>query len=142
MAQHFDHYGLLVKDCKQAAHFFDAMYGTIKWEYIPYEFSAKVLTVGAPFEILTANAEVDGKKLELIEPLQGEDSYMMQYLRQNGEGLHHFAYRFDTEPERMKKVTELLDAGGVAVHASERRPGHKSHYIADPKSGMIFELFV
>jgi len=139
---YFDHYGLLVKDCEKATKIFDALYGPIEWQYVDYQFPAEVLFVGKPFEIKTANAVVDGKKLELIEPTKGEESYMMTYLREHGEGLHHFAYRFDTEEERKEAVDRLLAAGNVAVHASERRPGHKSHYIASPDGGMVFELFV
>lgn len=138
----FDHFGLLVKDCEKATKIFDSLYGTIDWQYVDYSFPKEVLFVGEPFEIKTANAVVDGKKLELIEPVSGENSYMMTYLRTNGEGLHHFAYRFDTEEERSEAVGRLLKAGNVAVHASERRPGHKSHYIAAPDGGMVFELFV
>lgn len=138
----FDHYGLLVKDCRKATGIFDALYGPIEWEYVEYKFSKEVLFVGAPFEIKTANAVVDGKKIEIIEPIRGEDSYMMTYLKTKGEGLHHFAYRFDTEEERSQTVNRLLDAGNITVHASERRPGHKSHYMASPDGGMVFELFV
>lgn len=138
----FDHIGLLVKDCEKATKIFDTLYGSSDWQYVDYQFSKEVLSVGEPFSIRTANAVIDGKKLELIEPLSGEDSYMMTYLRTSGEGLHHFAYRFDTEEERSEAVKRLLDAGNIAVHASERRPGHKSHYIASPDGGMVFELFV
>lgn len=139
---HFDHIGLLVKDCVKATKIFDSLYGPVDWEYIEYSFPKEVLFIGEPFEIRTANAMVDGKKLELIEPMKGENSYMMTYLKTNGEGLHHFAYRFDTEKEREEAVRRMLAAGNVAVHASERRPGHKSHYIASPDGGMVFELFV
>lgn len=139
---HFDHIGLLVKNCERATKIFDTMYGPIEWDYINYAFPAEVLTVGKPFEIKTANAVINATKVEIIEPVSGEDSYMMEYLRENGEGLHHLAYRFDTEEERIRKVEELLAQGNIAVHASERRPGHKSHYIASPDGGMIFELFV
>ena len=139
---HFDHYGLLVRNAEKAAAFFDSMYGKAEWEYIDYAFPKEVLTVGEPFVIRTANAVVDGKKIEIIEPLEGECSYMMTYIKEKGEGLHHFAYRFDTEAERSAKVEELIKGGGVAVHASERRPGHRSHYIAGPDGGMVFELFV
>lgn len=138
----FDHCGLLVHDCEKATKIFDTLHGPSDWNYMTYTFSAEVLTVGKPFVIKTANAVVDGKKLELIEPIEGEDSYMMTYLRENGEGLHHFAYRFDTEEERSQVVDRLLKEGNVAVHASERRPGHRSHYIASPNGGMVFELFV
>ena len=139
---HFDHVGLLVKDCEKATKIFDVMYGSVKWDYVEYTFTAEVMTVGKPFVIKTANAEINGVKVEIIEPTSGEDSYMMEYLRSNGEGLHHIAYRFDTEEERSKKVEELLAQGNITVHASERRPGHKSHYIAAPYGGMVFELFV
>ena len=139
---HFDHVGLLVKNCENATKIFDAMYGQLEWDYINYKFGAEVLFVGKPFEIKTANTVINDTKFEIIEPISGDDSYMMQYLRENGEGLHHIAYRFDTEEERSKKVEELLAKGNVAVHASERRPGHKSHYIASPNGGMVFELFV
>lgn len=139
---YFDHYGLIVKDCEKATKIFDSLYGPIEWSYAEYQFPAEVMFVGAPFEIKTANAIVDGKKLELIEPVKGEDSYMMTYLRTNGEGLHHFAYGFNTEEERKAMVDKLLSEGNVTVHASERRPGHKSHYIMSPNGGMVFELFV
>lgn len=139
---HFDHFGLLVKNCEKATKIFDALYGQIEWKYIDYQFTKEVLFVGEAFTIKTANAVVDGKKLELIEPTSGENSYMMTYLETNGEGLHHFAYRFDTEEERSEAVERLIKNGNVVVHASERRPGHKSHYIASPDGGMVFELFV
>ena len=31
---HFDHVGLLVKDCEKATKIFDVMYGSVKWDYV------------------------------------------------------------------------------------------------------------
>lgn len=138
----FDHIGLLVKDCEKTTKIFNTLFGPIEWEYIDYQFPEEVLFIGKAFEIRTANATIDGKKIEIIEPIKGEDSYMMTHLKSHGEGLHHLAYKFDTEEERKEAVDRLLAAGNIAVHASERRPGHKSHYIVSPAGGMIFELFV
>ena len=137
-----NHIGLLAPDCKKAAEYIDEMLGKQNWEYFDFFFPQETVFIGKQFHIKTAVANFGPMDFEILQPYDGEGSYLQTALEENGPGLHHIAYFFDTIPELEEHLKKLEADGYVRLHHTERLEGHPTIYVQASDKSMIYELHV
>lgn len=137
-----DHIGLLAENCEESAKHIDTMVGALKWTYFDFLFPQDTVMIGQQFRIKTAVASFGPMDFEILQPYDGEGSYLQQALIEKGPGLHHLAYFFDTIPEMNAHVEKLETAGYQRLHDTERLVGHPTIYLQAPDKSIIFELHV
>jgi len=96
-ADTFDHIGVVVKDARAAAESWSAKLGVPEWKFT----DAGILTL--------AHGWLGPAQYELLAPVEGKDSLWADFLRREGEGLHHICHRVPDVEEAVKK---LVAAGG------------------------------
>lgn len=134
------HIGVLTHDIAKTVEYYNTLYGDVQWSYDERcHFPQECLDVGNEFVIKSAHGDVGDFVIELIEPLDGERSYLWIAANER-EGLHHIAYMYDNEPERQTDIARLVEKGFTIVHAAERLPGHGTHYLVAPNNSVVFEL--
>lgn len=88
-------------------------------------------------EIVFLDAE--GSELELLEPV-GEEGPVARFLKRNGPGLHHLAFRVDDVAASLETATAM----GIDLIDESPRPGARGHRVAflHPRScgGILVEL--
>ena len=94
-----DHIGYIVKDLKNSIRYFENLYNFKALNKIIYE---KAHNVRLSFIDLGLNTM---PALELIEPIN-KLSKVYNFLKNNGEGLHHLAYQVDNIENITKKFKE------------------------------------
>ena len=137
-----NHIALLAPDCKKAAEYIDEMLGKQSWEYFDFFFPQDTVFIGKQFHIKTAVANFGPMDFEILQPYDGEGSYLQTALEEDGPGLHHIAYFFDTIPELEEHLKKLEADGYVKLHHTERLEGHPTIYVQAPDKSMIYELHV
>lgn len=137
-----NHIGLLAKDCEEAVKHINEILGELNWEYFDYFFPQETVFIGKQFHLKTAVANFGPMDFEILQPYDGEGSYLQGALKELGPGLHHIAYFFDTVDEMMEHVEKLEKNGYVKLHYTERLEGHPTIYVQAPDKSMIYELHV
>ena len=137
-----NHIGLLAKDCEEAVKHINEILGDLNWEYFDYFFPQETVFIGKQFHLKTAVANFGPMDFEILQPYDGEGSYLQGALEELGPGLHHIAYFFDTVDEMMEHVEKLEKNGYVKLHYTERLEGHPTIYVQAPDKSMIYELHV
>ena len=137
-----NHIGLLAEDCQEAVRHINSMLGELDWEYFDFFFPQETVNIGKQFHIKTAVANFGPMDFEILQPYDGEGSYLQEALKEKGPGLHHLAYFFDTIPEMMEHVAKLEAEGYQKLHDTERLKGHPTIYLQAPDRSMIYELHV
>ena len=137
-----NHIGLLAKDCEEAVKHINEILGELNWEYFDYFFPQETVFIGKQFHLKTAVANFGPMDFEILQPYDGEGSYLQGALEELGPGLHHIAYFFDTVDEMMEHVEKLEKNGYVKLHYTERLKGHPTIYVQAPDKSMIYELHV
>ena len=137
-----NHIGLLAKDCEEAVKHINEILGELNWEYFDYFFPQETVFIGKQFHLKTAVANFGPMDFEILQPYDGEGSYLQGALEEIGPGLHHIAYFFDTVDEMMEHVEKLEKNGYVKLHYTERLEGHPTIYVQAPDKSMIYELHV
>ena len=137
-----NHIGLLAKDCEEAVKHINEILGELNWEYFDYFFPQETVFIGKQFHLKTAVANFGPMDFEILQPYDGEGSYLQGALEELGPGLHHIAYFFDTVDEMMEHVEKLEKNGYVKLHYTERLEGHPTIYVQAPDKSMIYELHV
>lgn len=79
----------------------------------------------ADFAFLAAVAKIGDKDLELIQPLDDKGTYA-DFLRKNGEGLHHMAFGVDDVDETVEFLTSN---GAEEVQYVELKNGSRFIYL-------------
>lgn len=137
-----DQVGIVVEDLEDGMDRFGRMLGIDTWRI--YEFAPPALseTVFQGEErtqswrlCLATVGDID---IELIEPLDGENTYT-HHLDAHGEGIHHLAcFAFD-EP---RAVVEEYTNAGVPIEQSGVYKGSTFWYLdmRDAMNGLIFEI--
>lgn len=79
----------------------------------------------------------DGGKLELLEPL-GEDSFLHDFLRKRGEGVHHITFFV----EELEELVQYLKTRGLRIVGEDYRdPTWKEAFISPPSAhGTVVQL--
>ena len=137
-----NHIGLLAKDCEEAVKHINEILGELNWEYFDYFFPQETVFIGKQFHLKTAVANFGPMDFEILQPYDGEGSYLQGALEELGPGLHHIAYFFDTVDEMMEHVEKLEKNGYVKLHYTERLEGHPTIYVQALDKSMIYELHV
>jgi hypothetical protein len=93
------HIGYVVEDLERSAAGFGAVFQT---EFMLYDF--RPLRAWAYGEEITdcyfrigMGVPAAGPRIELIQPIRGENTPPMRFLREHGEGIHHLAYQVENE---------------------------------------------
>ena len=142
----FEHIGILDRNRELAVASLEQMPGAGQAVYVDkMNFDETCVEVGAPFAIKGANITVAGVEYEIIElvPEESEGSYMMQWLAEYGEGLHHIAFEYDNL-EEFDKAAEAMVQQGYSVGHKARIPfmGKTAHvyYLDCPFGGLTYEI--
>jgi len=137
-----DQVGIVVEDLEDGMDRFAALLGVEPWAVHRFEPPALTDTTyeGRPTEMShrLAIATVGDIDLELIEPLEGENTYTA-HLTEHGEGLHHVAcFSFD-DP---RGVVETFEDDGIPVVQSGIYNGATFWYIDTraQMNGVLFEV--
>jgi catechol 2,3-dioxygenase-like lactoylglutathione lyase family enzyme len=132
--------GIIVRDIRQAAHKYAAVFGIPEPEIAPLaadEFAHTIYN-GDPSSAtgLGAYFKMGQIEMELIEPVGGPSTWE-EFLRTHGEGIHHLAVR----TEDMQASQDLLAAEGMWTIQQGAWDGGQYAYIdATNQLGMILEL--
>ena len=122
--------------------FIESVVWAVEWRKEEYTFPQDCMIVGKAFKIRTYNGIIAGDLFEIIEPVEGEGSYFINYVQNAAGGFHHIAYSFPDTDSCDRKVREMQNQGYIIVHASERIPGHKTYYMSLPEGSPTIELKV
>ena len=136
------HVGVVVKDLDRAVARWKAL-GFTDIRVSPPSKGTDRTYHGKPIDVTLKQAFVHGTRpmIELMEPVGDGPSPWGDFLKENGEGLHHVAFRVpDTGPE-LEKYRRL----GMEEVASGKWPEGETrwgtfHYVRDPKGGVVVEF--
>ena len=79
----------------------------------------------------------DASRLELIAPIEGEESFLTGYLERSGPGLHHVTI----EVADVGAAMEALEAGGVTVVDHAEREGYTEAFVPPGEAnGVLYQL--
>jgi methylmalonyl-CoA/ethylmalonyl-CoA epimerase len=129
MFQGLDHIAIVVRDTDEALRFYRDTLG------LPVLFS-EVLEEQS---VRLTHLDMGNTHLQLAEPLS-ETSPLSDFLRERGEGLHHFCFRVDSVPEA---IAALPQRGLAARDAAPRRgPRGRQSAFVDPATtrGVLVEM--
>lgn len=129
MFRGLDHLAIVVKDTEESLKFYRDALG------LPVLLS-EVLEEQA---VRLTHLDLGNTHLQLVQPLR-DDHPLSDYLRQRGEGLHHFCLRVDNVPDA---IQSLPDRGLPSRDAQPRRgPKGKQAAFIDPAHtrGVLIEI--
>ncbi|WP_440874289.1 VOC family protein [Thalassotalea sp. PLHSN55] len=132
----FLHIGIVVKDIAKATKDYSELWGLGEWTPFEYGAEGEQIGTGVPFYLKLAVNAAGPIAIELIEPVGCPDSIWQKFLDENGEGIHHFAYRVD---DIEKTIAELVEKGGELLWNIHLAPGMNYCYVK-AASGLIVEL--
>jgi methylmalonyl-CoA/ethylmalonyl-CoA epimerase len=95
MLQKIDHLGIAVRSIAEARKFYEEILG------LPCEGEETVESQ----KVKTAFFAVGEIHIELLEPTS-EESPIAKFLKKNGEGIHHVAYKTDNIEDQIKQARE------------------------------------
>jgi catechol 2,3-dioxygenase-like lactoylglutathione lyase family enzyme len=138
-----DQVAVVVRDLDEAMERYTNEFGIGPWSV--YTFSPDWISGMTfrgneqPYSMKLALTQVGGVMYELIEPVQGPNSYE-EFLNQHHEGLHHLGYfvdNIDAEMEEMeKKGYRLLQSGrGMGTE----KDGAYAYFETENALGCIIE---
>lgn len=137
-----DQIGLVVRDLEDGMDRFGAMLGIDEWAVYDFEPPALERTTyrgeETPQRWQLCIATLGDVDVELIEPIEGENSYT-EHLDEHGEGLHHVAcFAFD-DP---RAVVDSYTDAGVEILQSGVYNGSGFWYmdLREEMNGVIFEV--
>lgn len=131
--------GIVVTDIDKAREYFTAMLG---WgPFTVNEVEIKGFTYGnriGDCRLRMAFARSGDVEIELIQVLEGDTPHS-DFLRRNGEGLHHLRFRVDN----LERMIAALAQKGVDPLWSRSFPGIAAfaYMSTDKTSGLMVELF-
>lgn len=137
-----DQVGVVIRDLEEGMDRFGAMFGVESWPVFRFEPPALTDATYRGEETeqrfrLTV-ATLGDLDVELIEPIEGENSYT-DHLAEHGEGLHHVAcFGFDDPVGAVESYREA----GIEVLQSGNFNGSRFWYLdcRDAANGLVFEV--
>ena len=79
----------------------------------------------------------DASRVELIEPVESEESFLTEFLEANGPGMHHVTL----EVADMDAAVEALESGGVRVVDRVEYDGWTEAFVSPRNpTGVLFQL--
>lgn len=141
------HIGIIVPDMDQARAELRRLYGDLPGLDFVYEFRPDtVWTEGVPVKepvvLRICMLEwVDGKRMELLQPVEGMHYEHVTFLQRTGGGLHHVAYYVPGEYPQYRAF--LLEQGAKILFESETeddRGYRRCCYLKLPGNGLVVEV--
>jgi methylmalonyl-CoA/ethylmalonyl-CoA epimerase len=133
-----DHIGIIVRDVYKALDYFSLTYSVGNPQVVgDYSPSNEELMAGRDFAVRIGVVDFGTMKLELLQPLN-ERSILAEFLRRNGEGLHHIAF---SVPD-FDKVLAIFKAQGVGMLLGGCHDGRRWVYMDTGRKpgGLITEF--
>ena len=141
------HVGVIVPDMERAREELRCLYGDLPGLDFVYEFRPDtVWTDGKrleePVAIRICMLDwVDGKKMELLQPVEGTHFEHATFLQRTGGGVHHVAYYVPDAYPQYRSF--LLEQGADILFESETdddRGHRRCCYLRLPGSGLVVEI--
>jgi catechol 2,3-dioxygenase-like lactoylglutathione lyase family enzyme len=134
------HVGAVVRDADQAAKHFESL-GMGPFEPLivsPQEERIRGKLIH-DLKLKIRMGHIGPIRLELIEPVAGEESIWKEVLESKGEGIHHLAFAVD---DIEKAKTDLIKEGlSLIFSARFNNSGGAAYFETDRIQGLVFELF-
>ena len=105
------HIGVVVEDIDKTMEFLSSIWGLGPWQTFEYVQGKEGLLAGEPFRLKVAFVKVGPTQFELLQPVEG-NSVWAQFLKTNGEGVHHVAFMV---PNWDEMVSHVLGHGGRMI---------------------------
>jgi catechol 2,3-dioxygenase-like lactoylglutathione lyase family enzyme len=145
-----DHVGVVVKDTDKTVEFLSSIGVGGPWKTFDFVQDKDILLAGEPFRLKIAFAKVGTTAFELLQPVEG-NSVWAQFLKTNGEGIHHVAFsvaNFDEWVSRVQSQGGRMITGGRALMKEEEDritvvgspEGNRWCYLDTKPGGMIIEF--
>jgi len=130
LVKKFDHVGFAVRDVDSALRVYRDILG------------GKVTTykqMGTEDEYTFTQFELGGQRFELIEPIEGIDSFLTRFIEKRGEGMHHLTFQVYS----LKKAIEHFQSRGLRiVDEFVEDPAWKVAFISPrSSSGVLIQLY-
>jgi Glyoxalase/Bleomycin resistance protein/Dioxygenase superfamily len=133
------HVGIAVHDVEKSAAALEAS-GIGPWAiWTIAPASTIVRGQDVPFTFRVAFAAVGDSNFELIAPLEGESIYV-DFLKTNGEGLHHTCIAYPTREALHEAKEELTRQGRELVQSADMGELGEFCYFQIPEIGSLLEL--
>ncbi len=126
----FDHVGLAVRDTDSALKIYrDILAG----EVTIYK------EIGTTNDYLFSQFKLGRQKIELLEPIAGEESFLTRFLSRWGEGLHHLTFQV----ENLRQASDYLTSKGLRITDEFYEDPHWKTAFISPKStrGVLIQLY-
>ena len=129
------HFGLVVEDMDKAAKAMSEMWGIGSWTVIDeYEPTEDILLAGGLFKHKLAFTDFGPTQIELIQPLDTRGIWY-EFLKTNGESLHHLCFTVPDWDERVAKAKSL----GARMTIGAVFQGKRWCYFENAPGGLIIE---
>ena len=142
MVKVIEEVGIVVRDLHKSMENYWNNYGIGPWNVVHFD-SAELSDMtyrGKParFSLQLARSKVGAMDIELIEPLEG-DSTWAEFLKENGEGMHHIGrYKVDD----IAATIEVMEEAGFPFLTGARNYRSRFAYFDTRKIvGTILEAF-
>ena len=129
------HISAVVKDVDEMTKFLSSIWGIGPWQTMDETPTKDELMIGEPYKTKIGVARLGPTQLELFQPVEGKSIYS-EFIRTNGEGLHHIAFSVPNWDEIVPKLQEhggRMVAGGVSL-------GRRWGYFYTSPGGLIIEF--
>lgn len=141
-----DHIGIVVKDLMKAVKLAYDLFGVGPWKLFKLRDDVPTWKYGKQVksEQLMAFAYINDVKLELIQPMDGSETYMYDDFQKYGNSVSHMGL-VCKDREQMEQVAEMLRKEGFKeVHYSENigihNDGNNYHFDTREVFGMCLEV--
>jgi methylmalonyl-CoA/ethylmalonyl-CoA epimerase len=129
MLKKINHVGIAVSTLEEAIPFYQDTLG----------MTFKGVEEVAEYKVNVAFFQIGEAKIELLEPTS-EESFLVEFLEKNGQGIHHIAYEVDDIEVAIRK----LEADGTRMIDKTPRQGAHGARVAfirpESSQGVLTEL--
>ena len=137
-----DQIGVLVKDAEEAANYYFSMFGIGPFALYDIKIN-KGMSYGkptAPGRTKIAIARMGLIEFELIQVLEGCEELYGEFLRDQGEGLHHLGIHIKDSDEYDRLLAEFADEGIDCIFSYKGRNLSMAYMDTRDTGGVILEL--
>lgn len=126
--------GVVVRDVDETIKLLSSLWGLGPWDIKELSYTKDNLTVGEPFKIKVAYADLGAAKLELVQPVEGR-SIFSEFLTTRGEGLFNLNFRLPNYDEMMEKAKEYRSRMILGIEKAKRYS-----YLQTEPGGIVVEF--
>jgi methylmalonyl-CoA/ethylmalonyl-CoA epimerase len=127
----FDHVGIAVRNVDEALKTYRDILGSSLFVY---------KEIGTTQDYTFTQISLGGQTIEMIEPIQGKESFLTKFLNKRGEGLHHLTFQvYD-----IKEAIRFLKFNGIRIvdEFLEIDPLWQTAFISPRSSnGVLIQLY-